>query len=383
MAIYSREKFQFALNSSFPHAYWLAGRAFASGIGAERDTAEAQRLFERGIALGSPLCRRDLALLLLDSESDSTERQRQIRMLADSATEGCANLPALVVLMSDSRREHRGLAVRWLQHKLVFEADWHAGFALYLSLLFPLGSVPVDKELLHEALVELSAEKAQARKALAFGLLSGALTGRCHGSQAIRLLEKGSTPNEIALSALVNMEHSGSKNPQRFLRAERALYISSQAGSSFANALLIRLTMQQTENSPDPFSREHISRALLEHMSNYPMHANDESLRILVRWFGEDAHLREKFLPRLRKILMRCSEIGMSAAVVALARIALINGDSSAAVDRLRKAALRGHAGAIKILAQPELVNQGALSDTESHFWERLIIKDSVRHKVA
>jgi hypothetical protein len=215
-------------------------------------------------------------------------------------------------------------------------------------------------------------EKPQARKALAFGLLSGALPGRAPVAQASRWLQRGTTANEIALAALVSLQHAGSRSMQRFVKAERSLFIASQAGSSVGNGLLLRLSMQQLENTVDPLARGFICNAAVEHLANFPMHADDESLRILIRWLGEDSQLRKSMEPRLRKVLMRSADLGLTSATVALARISLLDGAPSAAVDRLRSAALRGHAGAVQILAQPQMQEGNTLGELEGHFWMQL-----------
>lgn len=377
MQIFSKTSLQYALNDNIAHAFWLVGRAFAFGVGERRDLQQARELFERGVILGSPLCKRDLALLTLanecnNKERSAKERSRQMDALSAVTSTGAANIHTLSQLVYQGTREQRAQAIRWLQHELIFSSNWQAGFTLYLALLFPDGHIPSDNAFLHSALLELAEEKAQARKALAFGLLSGALLGRAHYKQAIRLLQRGTTPNEVALAALVSLEYAGAKCPKRFLQAERSLFMAVQAGSSIGSALLLRLTLQQMENSADNLSRVHICKSLCEHLANYPMHADNESLRILIRWFAEDRTLRTTYEPRLRKILIRSADLGMNSAQVALARIALIEGDPSGSVDRLRQAACRGHTFAAQLLALPEMRESGALRATEGRFWEHL-----------
>jgi hypothetical protein len=136
--------------------------------------------------------------------------------------------------------------------------------------------------------------------------------------------------------------------------------------------------MQQLENTVDPLARGFICNAAVEHLANFPMHADDESLRILIRWLGEDSQLRKSMEPRLRKVLMRSADLGLTSATVALARISLLDGAPAAAVDRLRSAALRGHAGAVQILAQPQMQEGNTLGELEGHFWMQLnLLKES------
>jgi hypothetical protein len=375
MQLFSEKSLKYALDAHLPHAYWLVGCAYAYGLGESVNRQKALSFFERGAALGSTLCKRDMALLLLEADHSCKDQKQLMRWLSECAHTGAANLRALNALIHDESREHRSLAIRWLQHELVFKADWRAGFILYLSLLFPKGAVPADEEFLHDSLVSMAEERPQARKALAMGLLSGALTGRSQFSRAIRLLQRGSTPNEIALAALVALEqsHKSRNSGQRLLRAERSLFISSQSGSAIGNALLLRLTIQQMENSADQISRTFVSKSLIEHLANYPMHCNEDALRVLVRWLGEDRHLRKSCEARLLKVLMRASEMGMNAAAVALARLAAIDSNPTTAIDRLRNAALRGDRVAMEMLGSAIFISSNALSDTERHFWIHLI----------
>lgn len=370
MEIFTEHDLTSSLQAGFPHAFWLAGRAYANGIGESRDYKNAVRLFEQGAALGSPLCKRDLALLKLE-KSDQPQKQISImEELAQLAACGISNLNILKLLLQAGIRSHRAQAIRWLQHKLVFTADWQAGYVLYMTLLFPAGQIPHDNEFLICALTEAAKSKPHARKALAFGLLCGALDGRCHRSLAIRYLEQGTTPNEIALAALVRLESAGMKATGQFNRAERSLFIATQSGSAYGQALLLRLTLQQTEHSADAISREYICRSLLEHLANYPMHADEKSLRIVIRWMSSDAALCSKFSQRLKTLLMRSTDLGIIGATVSLARLKILNGDVAGAIEQLRKAALNGHRDAAELLGLAEMRTNAGMSESEGLFWE-------------
>jgi hypothetical protein len=132
------------------------------------------------------------------------------------------------------------------------------------------------------------------------------------------------------------------------------------------------MSVQQLDSHTDPLAKAFVTKAALEHLANYPMHSDDETLRILIRWFGESNELRRTMESRLIKVLMRSSELGLTSSVVALARIALLDRAPAAATGRLRSAALRGHAEAIRLLADPLFAEDTSLDEDERLFWIQL-----------